>query len=97
MDVLPKPIVFDWDEGNIDKNWAKHKVSNEEAEDALVSKPLIHEDARHSKHEKRYQALGETNHQRKLFVSFTIRGGRIRVISSRDMNRKERSVYEKET
>jgi len=37
--------------------------------------------------------LGVTNEGRFLFVVFTIRRGRIRVVSARDMNKKERNIY----
>ncbi len=87
---------FDWDDGNRDKNWIKHKVSNSECEEIFYNLPLLVEaDAKHSIPEKRYYVLGQTNQVRFLFIVFTERNKRIRVISARDMNRKERSVYEK--
>ncbi len=48
---------------------------------------------RHSEHEERFYALGQTDVGRRLFVVFTLRGRRIRVISARDVSRKERKVY----
>ncbi len=87
---------FDWDDGNRDKNWIKHKVSNSECEEIFFNLPLLVEaDAKHSIFEKRYYVLGQTNQSRFLFVIFTERNQKIRVISARDMNRKERSIYEK--
>src|SRR5436309_794329 len=47
----------------------------------------------HSRPEKRYRALGQTEEARYLFVAFRIRRYLIRVISLRDINRKEREVY----
>ena len=89
---------FDWDAGNARKN-EKHKVAREEAEQVFVNKPLLLlPDGRHSRSEARFYALGKTNKARPLHVTFTLRGSdtRIRVISARPMNRKERSIYETE-
>lgn len=85
---------FDWDEGNRDKNWLKHLVSNRESEELFFNRPLIvATDTKHSELEERYFALGQTNDGRQLFVSFTIRLNKIRVISARDMSQKERVRY----
>lgn len=87
---------FDWDDGNQEKNWIKHGVSTAESEETFFNQPLIvQEDAEHSQTEQRYFALGRTNRRRRLFVVFTVRDDRIRVISARDMSRKERSIYVK--
>jgi len=95
MRILPEPIIFEWDKGNVDKNFIKHKVTNREAEEIFDNEPLISEDIRHSKKEKRFQGLGITDEGRFLFLSFTIRKDKIRIISARDMNKKEVSAYEK--
>jgi len=91
------PIVgFDWDEGNARKN-EKHGVSQSEAEEVFFNQPLLLlEDARHGGQELRYHALGKTHERRRLHITFTLRedGTLIRVISARDMHRKERSIYE---
>jgi len=88
---------FNWDEGNIDKNLIKHNVNNSEIEQIFFNKPLIiHDDKNHSQeNEKRFFALGQTNHGRSLFSSFCIRNNLIRIISARDMNKKESAIYEK--
>ena len=87
---------FEWDTSNILKNWEKHKVDYKECEEIFFNqKLLINEDKKHSKQEKRFQALGKTNKKRKLFVAFTFRSKKIRIISARDMNRKEKNEYEK--
>ena len=87
---------FDWDEGNRDKNWKKHRVHSSECEQVVFNQPLIVlDDTKHSKVEKRYFALGKTDSDRKLFLVFTIRKGLIRIISARDMSVKERVIYEK--
>lgn len=85
---------FDWDQGNISKNWEKHKVTPAQCEELFFNMPLVVQTAeQHSASEKRYFALGKTDADRHLFIVFTIRGKKIRVISARDMSRKERKVY----
>ena len=87
---------FEWDEGNQTKNWIKHQVSTSECEEVFFNLPLlVADDVQHSQEEKRFYVLGQTNSGRKLFISFTIRTNKIRVISARDMNRKERRAYAK--
>lgn len=96
MKILPSPLVFVWDEGNLLKNLQKHNVTVQEAEEMFVNEPFTTSvDAVHSTaKEKRYQALGQTKADRRLFTAFTVRDRKIRVISIRDMSRKERAVYE---
>ena len=87
---------FKWDEGNLLKNWEKHGVSASECEQIFFNNPLIAGlDEKHSKRESRYYALGITDAKRRLFVAFTVRKQRIRVVSARDMSRKERKVFDK--
>jgi len=96
MRILPKPIVFQWDSGNIRKNLVEHNVTTQEAEEIFVLKPFyIKQDIKHSSAtEQRYKGLGKTKSGRLLFVAFTIRNGQVRVISVRDMKRIERINYE---
>ena len=94
LGILSQCTGFEWDESNSDKNWIKHRVSSLECEQIFFNHPLVViEDIKHSKKEKRYYVLGHTNERRLLFVAFTIRTYQIRVISARDMNKKEREVY----
>ncbi len=96
MKVIPKPISFEWDSGNITKNPKKHNVTNQEAEEIFFNHPFVTiKDKTHSLKEVRFQSLGKTNNNRKLFLVFTIRINKIRVISVRDMNKKEAKNYEK--
>jgi len=89
-------VGFDWDEANIQKNWERHQVTPEEAEDVFFHEPLVvRSDARHSQTEKRFYALGKTSKERRLFVAFAIRRAQIRVISVRDMNRNEAAAYQR--
>jgi uncharacterized DUF497 family protein len=93
--ILSACVGFEWDEGNKVKNWQKHNVSQFEAEQVFFNVPLvIADDAGHSQKENRYYALGKTDLRRLLFVVFTVRGELIRIISSRDMHKKERQAYE---
>jgi uncharacterized DUF497 family protein len=95
-DPLADCVGFDWDESNSIKNWESHRVTPEEAEDVFFHDPFVMQaDARHSKGEKRYRALGRTSKDRRLFVAFTVRRKLIRVISARDMTRRELEEYER--
>ncbi|MBI5400441.1 BrnT family toxin [Candidatus Saganbacteria bacterium] len=94
MDILSQAEGFEWDEANFHKNWERHEVAHYECEEIFFNGPLIVvPDEKHSQQEKRYYALGKTNWDRSLFVVFTMRGKKIRVISARDMNKNERRFY----
>ncbi len=90
-------VGFEWDEGNARKSIDKHAVRQVEAEQVFFNEPLlISDDVKHGVSESRFHALGVTSLDRRLHVTFTLRGGGrlIRVISARDMHRKERARYE---
>ena len=95
---LPDPMRFEWDDGNKDKNWLSHGVSTTEAEEAFFdAKKKLANDVLHSAdQEGRYILLGKTILGRLLFIVFTIREENVRVISARDLNRRERALYEEE-
>ncbi|OGW39260.1 MAG: hypothetical protein A2Y97_01010 [Nitrospirae bacterium RBG_13_39_12] len=94
-DVLSFAEDFEWDEGNIKKNWARHRVSHIECEEIFFNRPIIvRKDEPHSTSEDRYFVLGKTDAGRLLFIVFTLRSNKVRIISARDMNRKERKIYE---
>ncbi|MGH9599543.1 MAG: BrnT family toxin [Terracidiphilus sp.] len=93
-DPLALCTGFDWDEINAAKNWERHRVTPEEAEDIFFHDPLVlRSDVAHSKREKRHWALGRTARDRKLFVAFTIRRKLIRVVSAREVSRRELEEY----
>jgi len=93
--ILDKSVEFEWGKGNINKNM-KHGVADKEAEEIFGSKKKIFmKDEKHSLKEERYMIWGKTNKERKLTVFFTLRNEKVRIISARDMNRKERNAYEK--
>jgi len=84
--ILANCTGFEWDQGNITKNWDIHDVSTFECEQIFFNKPLIvKRDTEHSKVENRYYVLGRTNMNRLLFAVFTVRNQKIRIISARDM------------
>jgi uncharacterized DUF497 family protein len=90
---------FDWDDGNVRKNADKHDVGQGEAEQVFFNEPLLMvPDIVHSNVEQRIHALGRTDDGRLIHITFTLRakGTKIRVISARDMSRKERRFYEQE-
>ena len=98
MIKFPVPLSFDWDEGNVEKNWKKHNVHQKEAEEVFVNKHLkIFSDPTHSGVEDRFLAYGVTSLNRKLTLVFTIRNQKIRIISARNQNKKERRVNETKT
>ena len=95
-DPLRGCVGFDWDDANLEKNWELHRVPFWEAEEIFFNEPLvIMADREHSGQEARYLALGQTDSGRLLFISFTVRRSLVRVISARDMTRKEVRTYEK--
>ena len=98
MIALPDPATFIWDKGNERKNLEKHGVTAQEVEEVFFDpqKKLL-EGKFHSGSEDRYILIGQTKRQRLLFVVFTIRNRQIRAISARDLNKKERPLYEEAT
>lgn len=97
MGPFDKITGFEWDRGNEQKN-VKNGVTPAETEQVFLNEPLIVlDDLKHSDTEQRFHALGQTGEGRLLHITFTIRTTMIRVISARNMHRKERSIYEQET
>lgn len=95
LKILMQCTGFEWDKENLQKNWDSHQVGFYECEEIFFNQPfVIEDDTQHSQSENRYYALGKTDRGRLLFVVFTVRRYLIRVISARDMSRKERTVYE---
>lgn len=86
---------FDWGPSNLQKNWDRHRVAFYECEEIFFRDPVIIPDVEHSAVEPRFFAMGKTVRERLLTIVFTIRKNKIRVISARDMSRKERKFYGK--
>ena len=85
---------FEWDEGNSNKNWQIHRVTDSECEDVFFNLPLIvAADVKHSNRERRFYALGRTENNRWLFIAFNIREDLIRIISAREMTGREQRKY----
>lgn len=85
---------FEWDEGNSNKNRQKHGVSDSDCEQIFFNDPLLaYRDSHHSDAEPRLYALGRTDSDRRLFIAFTIRNQKIRVISARNMTHRELRRY----
>jgi uncharacterized protein len=80
---------------NSEKIRARHGVTPAECEQVFFNQPIIlGDDVKHSTEENRLYLLGRTEARRLLFLVFTVRDELIRVISARDMNKKERRVYQ---
>ncbi len=96
MQVKGKLLEFEWDKGNIDKNYLKHGVTPNKAEEAFINKESYYfKDIKHSKKEERFVLLGKTLNRKSLFIVFTMRGKKVRIISARRMHGKEVEKYEK--
>lgn len=95
MEIFKGSVAFEWDKGNEKKNFLKHHVTNEECEEVFFDPhKRIVQHVLYMGKEERFLLIGKTRRERILFVVFTIRGRKIRVISARDLNRKERQLYE---
>ncbi len=93
-EILDNCTGFEWDKGNSFKNWVRHRVAQGECEQVFFNEPFIdYDDLKHSGDEKRWFLLGKTDAGRFLFIVFTVRKDRIRIISARDMNKKEKRMY----
>ena len=86
---------FEWDEEKAISNLSKHDVSFDEAT-TVFGDPLAltFSDPAHSDEEDRFLTFGRASNGRHLVVSHTDRDDKIRLISAREMTRKERSDYE---
>ena len=93
--IIKSVIGFEWDNGNKGKNFLKHKIKDEESEEVFFDcNKKILKDKLHSGKEERYILIGKTKKRRLIFLVFTIRKNKIRVISARDLNKKEHKLYE---
>ena len=89
-------LLFEWDPDKALTNLTKHGVSFEEAKTVFGDPNEISLfDDDHSKEEDRYLSLGMSRLGRIIVVSYTERAERIRIISARAANKRERSQYEK--
>ena len=97
MRIYKKPLEFEWDKGNTRKN-KKHKVDDPEAEEVFFDeRKKGYKDIFHSGTEERHILLGKTKRNRLLYLVFTVRNGRVRIISAGNVNKKEVHLYEKKS
>ena len=91
-------FIFEWDEGNSTKSLDKHGVLTSLVEEVFYDPHLIilGEQFQPKTDEARYGIIGKALKGEILFVCFTLREEKIRPISSRTANKKEREFYEKE-
>ena len=96
-ELITQCTGFQWDEGNLSKVWERHRVTPDECEQVFVNKPLsaVLNGEHSTVEEERFTAFGQTRAGRRLCIVFTVRGSLIRVVSARDMNRRERKAYAK--
>ena len=95
---LKKITGFEWDQGNIDKSYQKHGITTKDAEEVFLDKGIqIKKDFKHHETEERFIAIGKNLKAKVLFTVFTIRHSKIRIISARTANKKERRMYEEKT
>ena len=95
---LKKITGFEWDQGNIDKSYLKHGITTKDAEEVFLDKGIqIKRDFKHHETEERFIAIGKNLKAKVLFVIFTMRYSKIRIISARTANKKERRMYEEKT
>jgi uncharacterized DUF497 family protein len=89
-------VIFEWDDQKATSNLKKHGVSFQEAKTVFGDTLSITvADPEHSESEYRFIDIGLTESGRLLVVSYTERGTKIRIISSRLALPAERMLYEK--
>lgn len=87
------PDQFEWDQGKNRANRAKHGISFEEAIAIFDGPVFTARDHRRDYGEKRFISYGRLSQRVVVAVVHTFRGERIRLISARTANRKERQAY----
>ena len=91
---LKKITGFEWNHGNIDKSYLKHGIAAKEAEESFLDENVfLQEDIKYSEKEERFIAISKISKNKMLFSIFTIRNKKIRIISTRTANKKERRLY----
>ena len=88
---MPVPWIrgFIWDDENL-AHIARHGLSSDEVEEALVGGPLVLRGP-----DDRYLGYGRTENGRWVFVVYVTRSrGRVRVLTARDMTERERRLHQ---
>jgi uncharacterized DUF497 family protein len=88
-------LEFEWDSRKASENRRKHGVTFEESA-TVFGDPLavVFKDEDHSIGERREIMIGHSDEHRLLLVSFTERGDKIRIISARNVTKRERRDHE---
>ena len=90
-------VEFEWNPAKASANVRKHRVSFLEAATVFCDPLAITIfDPEHSHDEDRYITIGVSPSGRVLMAAHTDRGGRVRIITARELTRKEREAYEDE-
>ena len=96
-DIVLQTEGFEWNKWNIEKNLIKHNVTSRECEEVFLNRPFLKSiPITEGRREQRAYAFGMTDRNRKITIVFTIKNNKIRVVSARDMSRKERRIYDEE-
>ena len=89
-------LEFEWDGGNSTKSSSKHGVDSEEVESLFnlrMGVPMGRQ-INPEVEEERLCMVGPTLNGKFISVVFTLRDGKVRPISSRPANKKEKLIYE---
>jgi len=87
---------FEWDDGNSTKSVAKHGIVSTEVESVFelrLAAPMG-EQISPPVEEERLCLVGPSQRGRLILVVFTLRAGKVRPISSRKANKREKAKYE---
>ena len=96
MQIKGGIVEFEWDKWNLDKSYIKHGITPKEAEEVFINDgSFVVSDIKHSQKEDRFIILGKSTDGKNLFVVFTMRGNKVRIVSARRMHKKEVEKYEK--
>ncbi len=87
-------IHFEWDEAKAVSNSQKHKISFEMSCEIFFDPFLQSKDAEFIDNEWREVVIGATEKLRLLYVPYILRDDKIRIISVRNVTKKERNDYE---
>ena len=85
-------LIVEWDDNKAEMNWKKHRIHFEDAALIFLDENRIDEfDEEHSDYEERRKVIGMVENI--LFVVYTERGEKLRLISARNATRREKEDY----
>ena len=94
--IQAQNVEFEWDAGNLSKSAVKHGVLPDEVESVFyigMAIPIGRQISPQVREERRC-IVGPSTEGRIVSIVFTIREGRVRAISTRVANQKEKRLYE---